>query len=667
MMYVWTGLIFQFSSFPQIIILLFVLLLSFVILGRLTLKIFRLDQYLSSHFALNVPIYGVAGFLFATLVLNVIAIFFIGFSSLIIFLIITVSSVFILWKLGDISSLFRKAKNLNLSLIPLHPNLVPFVLVVLTFYHFSRVIEIMGWPPIGDILLIHGPFTSALLYNGKITLTLEPISSGQVSYPMGFHTVAAHFASWFNIFPGEAVFLLGGLIIILIPLLMYSLAYVFTKSISLSLLTYFATFIIHPSFHLERWMVGYFYNGPYPNLAGFLIVLFSIYILGLEYVQPEKVKKQDLYLCSAAILFLSLLVLLLVYPSFIILVSIILIFMVSKHGGKIVILVQRKPILILPPLLYGLLFLFIPHSYVHVYSQGEFTKLVTNVYTLSVYTIPSTFLFDHITGYVMWVALTISIALLLRKRYPLLSLFYILLFCILLFTTSPMLPSILYTILPSRAVMILWITSWFIMSLGITEFFSVGKLKKHFKPFIKITYLVILVSLLMIPPFAYSLIQEFSYINALRWSWYTRSPSFSCDFVGLLWINYNIPPKDLILTDQSFASYWILSFSAKNITFFKFMNEYEIERGLELEEIWNKPYEIDTVYQLLSKYNVSYVFVTSEWGYYRSPAFGERVYKAKPYTPQTYVSIFDTYPFLKTVFRLGLTTVYKVDFNLAPE
>ncbi|MHA1364630.1 MAG: hypothetical protein ACTSP1_19245, partial [Candidatus Freyarchaeota archaeon] len=603
---------------PQVITLLSVLLLLCLVFGQFILRISGIERYLSSNFLVNISINGVAGLLFITFVLNVIAIFFIGRISLIILLIMAAPTAFILWKPKDFSSLFHKLKIANFSSHSILSYSVPLILIVFTLYHFSEAIEVMGWPAVGDTMLAHGPYTSLLVFNGKITLTLEPISTLPVVYPMGFHIVAANFVSWFDLLPGEAVFLLGGLLIILIPLILYSLTYLLTRSIPLSLLTYFGMFIVNPEYwHWGRWLMARFYAGPYPGLEGILIVIFSIVILSLEYAQPKKAKGEKLYAGSVLTLLLSLLVLILVYPPFTVFVGIMIVFTLTKHFGDIVIFIRKKPVLVILPFSYGLLFTLIPNSYFYTYSPERFVDLLVCTYTLQ-YDLPLTFFVNHITGYIMYVALLISLIFLLSRKYSLPSLFYITTLCVIIYAASPTAPTILYTILPGRAVMIPWIASWFILSLGIYEVFKTRILKKRCKRFINVAFVVILISFLMIPQFTSSIIQEFSYTNAHRWGWYTRSESFPYDYAALIWIYFNIPPTDLILIDRSMSSCWILSFSVKNVTFSSpwIMDSKQRDRMLYLEAIWNNPYDNNTVYQLLEKYNVSYIFVTSEYGYY---------------------------------------------------
>lgn len=650
------------------------IMLSCLILGRLVLKILKIDQCLTSQTVVNIPIYGAAGFVVTTLILNVIGMFTIGIFSLIVFLVVIAFAAFILLRLGDLSLIVRKInqfKNLNWpSYSSAAINLILLILIILTFYHFSQVIDIMFWPRPGDILSLHGPLTSLLLFNGKITTTLEPLSSSQLYYPVGFHTVAANFASWFHLFPGEAVFLLGGFVVILIPLILCSLTYMITKSIPLSLLVYFAFFIIHPSGHMGRWMLGYFYNGPYPSLTAFMIIIFSICILSLEYVRNEKQQVKHHYMGSMATLFLSFLGLLLVYPPFIVWPALMIIFLLIKYFDEIVILIRKKLVPTLSPfIIEGLVLLFLPRAYVYTPSRITEATRVTTAYVIS-----PTFLFDHITGYVMWIALFIAVLFLLRKRYSLVNLFYISVFLAPISTLSPLAPSFLFFVYPTRIIMIPWITSWFILSLGVSEALRIKSVKKIFHSSFNISIFMVFVIIIIIllPQFTTGILQEFCYVNAQKRIYYAKidvqnnlyrlRSGFPDDYIALYWILYHIPREDLILTDLSWTSFWILSYSVKNVTYSRIMSGAELERAKDLLTIWQRPYENNTIYNLLKKYNIKYIFVTSERGYYDDWKLGgSGRYRAKPFTPRKYISIFDSYSYLKIAFRSGFTTVYKVD------
>ncbi len=151
----------------------------------------------------------------------------------------------------------------------------------LTLTYMAIILGYWGWANPGDVML-HSNFVSLLILNGKFGLSLTPIAPEfPFNFPPGFHILAANYALLTGALPAETVFLLGGAITILIQVLFFMVAYVATKSISLSALGYFSTFAIHPSLNLERWVLGYFYNGPYPFLFAIsgIVCFFAVLIL----------------------------------------------------------------------------------------------------------------------------------------------------------------------------------------------------------------------------------------------------------------------------------------------------------------------------------------------------------------------------------------------------
>ena len=136
----------------------------------------------------------------------------------------------------------------------------------LTLTYMALILGYWGWPNQGDVAL-HSGFVSLLISNGKFQLYLNPIAPQfPFNFPPGFHMLAADYSLLVRALPAESVFLLGGAITILIQVLVFLAAYIATKSFGLSILAYSSTFAIHPSPNLERWLLGYFYNGPYPFL-----------------------------------------------------------------------------------------------------------------------------------------------------------------------------------------------------------------------------------------------------------------------------------------------------------------------------------------------------------------------------------------------------------------
>jgi len=106
---------------------------------------------------------------------------------------------------------------------------------------------------------------------------------------------------------------MGTLIIILITLAIFSTVYILTRSLAFSSIAMVATFYIHPSGNLARWLIGYFYNGPYPNMYGYLIlIMFVIFWL----ILPKNERKDKKFIIMTLSCIFGLLV---VYPPFAIL------------------------------------------------------------------------------------------------------------------------------------------------------------------------------------------------------------------------------------------------------------------------------------------------------------------------------------------------------------
>ena len=110
----------------------------------------------------------------------------------------------------------KKLFQFRLKLPQIVNNILPLIIFLISFLYVSFLISYHKWPPIGDIVS-HGFWTSILLYNQKVMLTWEPYANYPVHVPLGFHVVAAYVSSLFKLYPGEATFLFGGAIIVLIP------------------------------------------------------------------------------------------------------------------------------------------------------------------------------------------------------------------------------------------------------------------------------------------------------------------------------------------------------------------------------------------------------------------------------------------------------------------
>jgi hypothetical protein len=130
--------------------------------------------------------------------------------------------------------------------------------------------------PVGDIVWGHSPFVSAIEAEGRVSMESVWFSS---FYPRGFHATVATFNQIFRLYPGQAILVLGIVVSALLPLIIYAIVFISTRSILLSLVGYLSTFYVHSLGHLEKFILGPFFNGPYPNLTGYLILFTYIALL----------------------------------------------------------------------------------------------------------------------------------------------------------------------------------------------------------------------------------------------------------------------------------------------------------------------------------------------------------------------------------------------------
>jgi hypothetical protein len=561
-------------------------------------------------------------------------------------------------------------------------NILPLTLFLVTTSYFALSLSYMGWPPPGDVLNAHGPFVSLIEYHGKLTLT--PGIIDVVYYPQGLHVTAATFNTLTNLYPAQAVFILGASFIALIPPVIYSLIYLATSSKVFSLLAFLSVFLVHPSLNLEKWIVGYFYNGPYACLMGYLIVLtFACALTNLKLsIQKTDWSTLRKFLLLTILIVISLLI---TYPSFAVVIT---------TYAAIIILIHRDQVFHRFSLLTEQfsrsniivkVFLIVSASILTIifYSLVSMNwDLIAKIFphlTMAPYSFllsPSWF-FDHINGIASIIAFICAVYQLLGKKRIQLNLLYICLMIMCILSLSATINSyILWIIMPARSIIILSVLSWPLILITIYDnypFFHIEKnihlslfnrhLRLKFGNVIQMVTALVLISL-----FAPSLYGYVSFEQTIRWGGFTHSQHFSDDFSALEWIDKNVSCDALILNDGSFISRYILSLSVKNLTHHVLTESMFPKRARDLFMIWQNPRDMSYIIETLRIYNVSYIFSTSEEGYLISlqleQALNEGRYQSgyfpKIYTPKKYAKIFDQYPFLKIVFKSGFTRIYRV-------
>jgi hypothetical protein len=648
------------NEFSAMLYLSFFLIFSYP-LGCLICKLLKLD--LKVPFFAAFPIYSALGLTTLTLILTIIGFISIN-GSVLLAILIAVSLCYLIplfirytkHKTGN--SLIEKR-----SVLQAH-TLVPIVLLFALLIYFSFVVGQLGWSPYGDAIN-HGLITSLFANNHKIQLSYSPVSSATLDNPFGFHVIAADFSLLTGLFPGESIFVLSAVITILVPLLLYSLAYVLTSSVMVSLSVFFSSFFINPQLNLETYLVGYLYNGPYPNLFGFLgLTIFAIFV-----VINEKISQNRSIASASAIFLLITVFLVITYPSFAVfpviygLIKLRRLASYFKYRRKNILLIAIAFLLILS------LFVFSFQEIISTFSTAITSKFVLLMGNFSAYSIPFAFI-ASISGIATIFAVFTAIFFILKRIYLSISIFYLIIalpcFVSLVGAVAPFTA----IILPSRSFVFVSLISWVLIMLLV--FFTVSSVStkriNFFKKGIDIRFnkSAVLSLVLACIVFAPSLLSTFDSAQANQ-GWFGLTGG-SEDYTVLAWVSDNIPSTDLIMNDYSYTSLFLQSFAIKNVTCKQTLSgESDIDRATAVHAFWKTPSDYMLFANLVKEYNISYVLVTSEDGYRDwAPAGGDGSYKPKPFGKDT-IQVFDNNPYLIPVFKIDSAGVFQVinDFSYA--
>lgn len=552
-------------------------------------------------------------------------------------------------------------------------NILPLFLFIGTILYFVLSVDYLRWPPAGDVMKTHGPLVSLIEFYGKL-----PIAPGSIiiAYPPGFHGFVATVNTLLGVYPGEAVLIVAASVIALIPPMVYSATFLATNSKHLSFVAFLSTFIVYPSWHLQKWIVGYFYNGPYPNLTGYLIIftfVIAVIALSLDFQARTWPMIKKFFL----LLILTILSLLVTYPNFAIILSLFAILAMailhSSIKNELVLAVGRflrlnlaKKLLslvifvsILSVIFFALVNLHLLEIASGYLTSGPIPENIANAYAISM----SDF-FDSISGIASVIAFPCAIYLFLKKKHLWLDLFYLLLFILLLLSVDGTLLRYVWIIMPNRSIVIAYVLSWIILAVTAydVERHAIKSARRIYisvrnRRFLVSTCLYqVTITLLVILLFVPSISGYVSFDLTKKLGWFQHADNFQTDFESLEWINKNVPSDALIMNDGSYVSRYAESLSLKNMTNWIWAESAFPERASDLFAIWNDPRNEPYITGMLKKYNVSYIFSTSERIYIGR----DILWVSRPYDPEIYAKIFDEYPFLEAVYKSGSTRIYKV-------
>ena len=629
------------------------------------------EKIKSIPFVIKLPIYISLGMIIINVILFAIGVVWVNQYLLIA---IAIISYFLLFY-----KLFKKRYEFHLNfsvnwLQKHYVSIISIVFFILVFFHFAFVTGYMGWPPAGDITN-HGMITSLIQHNEKLGGTLSPLwPEVSVRAPLGLHLLASNYSSLFGIFPGESFFAMGTSIIILIMWTVFSTVYILTRSLAFSLIALSATFYIHPSLNLTRWLVGYFYNGPYPNMYGYLILIIFIVFW---FILPNNERRDKKFV---VMIFSTMLGFLIVYPPFVILPALfIIIELIIKYFKKRNLNENKSDFkhspehkknflkryqlswvaIVTPVIMFDILIL------------NQLDEIIQAVQRANIqYMMSFEEYFVDYTYILVMLTLLFSCIFILKRKYLRLSIFYLVFTSILVFSTQEIVFEQIWFLFSGRLFSFLHIFSWIMILLYSREMIR-WKFDKHttissyisnrnLSRIIIGTSSIVLISILFLGP----LISHATLEQAEKWGWFPTSKSFQKNYDFLAWISNNIKYEDLMMTDYSYTSKFIQSFSIQNVTASTWptSSDLDIARAKESQFTWENPQNFPNY---LQKYDIKYVLINSEWGYKNNLLIGnDSEYLSKDYNMKQYRGIFLKFAFLEPVKETDTAIIYKV---LKPE
>jgi len=536
-----------------------------------------------------------------------------------------------------------------------------FHLIIVAY--LSNFITYQKWPPAGDVITLHGPLITLISNYGKLPLQNEKIL---LLYPPGLHALVSSLNLIFNYYSGELLYVFMGFIMSMIILSAYLY---FSKHIGV--LTSFVSFLIAikipQSGRLIYWVFGAFLNGTYPSLFGILILLiYFIFMLELD-MKFEF----DSFIIISIIFGMSALV---TYPPYSVLMLL--------YFGLIVVIkykqLEKKHWYVFLFLILLFMISFVLYSYGYNYAVMLVSYLKGSFYlngvgiggNVSVNNLPLSFLLESFSFKLTMLGFLIGLYYQIKNLTKTSNLFYLLCVFLVILDSAFNLFMLKY-LQTNKLILFISVLTPYIVLYYSVELLNKKSIKLNILTRYKLTifrthFLTLFIFALLLLSNNYDLYFDNDQIKS--WGWFTHTNSFEDDRYIIEWISENVNTNDLILNDMSYDGMSIWSYSLQNVTHNLWMKNVYRERFIDLQTILDDPTDVNSTYHLLKKYNVSYVFVSAEWGHqmYGDPYW----YQTKKYSPSQIVRVFDAYPFLESIIESGNAKLYKINdinYNLSIE
>jgi hypothetical protein len=596
------------------------------------------------------------------------------------------------------------------------PNIFSLCIVAALFAFVMTIIVGYPWPPDGNALL--DSYLTSLTVDRSFVINDLTSSTIPFAYPVGYDLLSANISVLFNIYPAEAVFIFAAFIIFVISCLLFSLTFILTRSLWISLPAALVIFSIFGLLGPVNSGDGLISTLPYPAIFGLLSVIMLIFCLQLiqSYHSNPSIWK------SLPLVTISLLSVYIIFPRFLTLEAIIILSYYtlilykqsvferkrtgerrsyftdyfrpthSKHDKKSrkeigttesseptttkTSLAQRTymqnsrdrqalsnsvlSLLIIvgftvPFLIFGLGGYYFKISIFSDPVYFEGTNIISN-FSHSI--IQPWEVLDsniYLAAFII-VALGTSVLTIVVtfKAIPLLIV------CIVLFASFVLSGFYLTSTILTAGLM--GSLSFTIIAFSIWQIFEIKDWIKSKRKMIFATVIFVSVALLIqIPPITNNAVGDEGEAYSLFGQFYE---------IGR-WLDASDSKADRILNDWSLAGYYMDGFSVKNLTY-NYPSDFTIpelksnvqESNKELRMIqelnvvvWQNPDEPELIYPLLNYYNISYIVLLpqSESGFEGGERYGKR-----PFDNEIYAKYFDSYDFLQANLSDSSSRIYRV-------
>lgn len=660
-----------------------VLFAFFFTIGYLLIRITGVDRFLSSNFFVRLPFYLIVGMSGTIITLHIVAWVLIDQHVLMMLFLTCLSSSLILYlkKRGKLDFEQIKFSQLRHNLVRLDYAL-PLALFLFSLFYFLRVAHDMIVIPIADPFS-HSMTTSLILYNKRIPTTHLPILDFPYIfwyYPRGLHLLSSVVSLLTGTYPAQAYPLFAAFISMLMPSLLYSVTYIKTKSPIVATISFLMAYIIpgmqfifDPSHDL---LISNIINGTYACHLGNLLLIstFGIAVCLDPFPHSSELKFFSqpwlrLYAISAVSVILS------YYPyAFFVIIYPLFRFLFSLLKG---IFWKRHVRDLLSPrnLVYLCFIIFMGFALVNVFST-LYPLVIDILFPFGMYP-PGYYLelhyfFSNENGIIILASSLMILAFLLKKKHHSLVLAYLSLFVpSMLALRESFFVNYLWIITPDRIIIPLTALSYVSFSVGV-HFFLIrigeGRKSSRQRTMLNLINRSKLKAAFLCLLAASILSVHLSFVpSAYMWA----SP-VGADFEALEWIVKNTAPEDLVLTDRSFEGFGLQAFRPQNAVYVYWLESRAwrpararltlyTNRSIECRQILEDPLNYALMKHLITKYQIKYVYISSNPFYRDYDAGGVDEYRNvyRKWEQPEYVRIFDRNPWLQVVFRGRNVRVYK--------